>query len=62
MNNETPIKSFLSELSMEGLVTDYILFSIVKIKILFLMNFGLSDYLSIALIIWLSTGKSLKVP
>lgn len=51
MNNETPIKSFLSELSMEGLVTDYILFSIVKIKILFLMNFGLSDYLSIALII-----------
>ena len=47
MIKETIIKSFLSELSLEGLVTDYKLFSIVKIKILFLMNFGLSGWMGI---------------
>ncbi len=64
MTIETIIKTFLSKLSREGLVTDYFLFSIVKIKILFLMNFGLSVYIVIplVLIIRLSIINSFKVP
>lgn len=38
---ETPKKNFLSMLSKTGSGLDYFLSSIVKIKILFLMNFGL---------------------